>query len=169
MDLRDEAIHEATSPADVAIARELFVEYATWLNVDLCFQGFERELATLPGDYAPPDGRLLIAWHHERPVGCAALRRFDATTGEVKRLYVRPEARGRRTGYRLVEQIIAAARVAGYRRLVLDTLPQMASALSLYRSFGFREIPAYYHNPLPGAIYLALDLVSAEADRAAAH
>ena len=157
--MRDEAIHQASTPADVALARELFREYADWLKVDLCFQDFERELAELPGDYAPPDGRLLLAWHHERPVGCIALRRIDATTGEVKRLYVRPEARGRRTGRQLVEQVIAAARAIGYRRLVLDTLPQMVEAQSLYRSFGFSEIPAYYANPLPAVLYLALDLV----------
>ena len=158
MDLRDEAIHQASSPEDIALARELFREYADWLKVDLCFQGFERELATLPGDYAPPDGRLLIAWHQEKPVGCIALRRVDASMGEVKRLYVRPQARSRHTGRRLVEQVVAAAREIGYRRLVLDTLPQMAEAQVLYRSFGFREIPAYYTNPLPGVIYLALDL-----------
>lgn len=161
MDLRDEAIHRAVSPREIERVRELFREYADWLKVDLCFQGFERELATLPGDYAPPDGRLLIAWHHEKPVGCIALRRVDATTGEVKRLYVRPEARGRRTGRRLVEQVVAVSREIGYRRLVLDTIPQMPEAQSLYRSFGFREIPAYYANPLPGVIYLALDLASA--------
>jgi putative acetyltransferase len=161
MDLRDEAIHQAAAPADVALARELLREYADGLKVDLCFQGFERELAELPGDYAPPDGRLLLAWHHEKPVGCIGLRRFDATTGEVKRLYVRPEARGRRTGRQLVEQVMAAARAIGYRRLVLDTLPQMVEARSLYRSFGFSEIPAYYANPLPGVVYLALDLAPA--------
>jgi putative acetyltransferase len=158
VDLRDEAIHPARSADEVAIARQLFVEYARWLEVDLCFQGFEEELAALPGDYAPPDGRLLIAWHHEQPVGCIALRRAGASTGEVKRLYVRPEARGRRTGRRLVEQLVAAAKAIGYRRLVLDTLPQMTGAQALYRSFGFREIPAYYANPLPGVIYLGLEL-----------
>ena len=158
MDLRDEAIHQAVSPQDTERVRELFREYADWLKVDLCFQGFERELATLPGDYAPPHGRLLLAYHHEKPVGCVALRRIDATTGEIKRLYVRPEARGRHTGRRLVEQMIAAAREIGYRRLVLDTLPQMAEAGELYRSFGFREIPGYYANPLPGVVYFALDL-----------
>ena len=158
MDLRDEAIHQAVWPQDMERVRELFREYADWLKVDLCFQGFERELATLPGDYAPPDGRLLLAYHHEKPVGCVALRRIDATTGEIERLYVRPERRGRRTGRRLVEQVIAAAREIGYRRLVLDTLPRMAEAGELYRSFGFREIPAYCANPLPGVIYLALDL-----------
>lgn len=158
MDLRDEAIHQAISRQDVERARELFREYADWLEVDPCFQGFEGELATLPGDYAPPDGRLLLAWHHEKPVGCVALRRIDATTGEIKRLYIRPEARGRHTGRRLVEQLVAAAKEIGYRRLVLDTLPQMMQAQALYRWFGFREIPAYYANPLPGVVHLALDL-----------
>ncbi|OFZ91385.1 MAG: hypothetical protein A2V78_10565 [Betaproteobacteria bacterium RBG_16_64_18] len=158
MDLRDEAIHQAVSRQDIERAGELFREYADRLKVDLCFQGFERELATLPGDYAPPDGLLLLAWHHEQPVGCVALRRVDATTGEIKRLYLRPEARGRRTGRRLVEQVIAAAGEIGYRRLVLDTLPQMAEAQALYRSFGFREIPGYTANPSPRVVYLALDL-----------
>ena len=158
MDLRDEAIHPAVSPQDIERARELFREYAEWLKVDLCFQGFEGELATLPGDYAPPDGRLLIAHHHEKPVACVALRRLDASTGEIKRLYVRAEMRGRRTGRRLVEQVIAAAREIGYRRLVLDTLPQMTEAQALYRSFGFRDIPGYYANPVPGVVYLELDL-----------
>ena len=97
MDLRDEAIHQARSADEVSVARELFREYADWLKVDLCFQGFERELATLPGDYVPPGGRRLIAWHHEKPVGCIALRRADASAGEVKRLYVRAEARGKMT------------------------------------------------------------------------
>ena len=158
MDLRDEAIHQAISAQDVATARELFREYADWLKVDLCFQGFEQELAALPGDYAPPHGRLLLAFHHEKAVGCVALRRLDAATGELKRLYVRPEARGKRTGRRLVEQSIAAAREIGYRRLVLDTLPQMPEAQALYRSFGFVEIPGYYENRLPGVVFMELKL-----------
>jgi GNAT superfamily N-acetyltransferase len=165
MDLRDAAIHQAISPQDLALARELFLEYADWLKVDLCFQGFERELAALPGDYAPPQGRLLLAFHHERAVGCAALRRIDATTAEVKRLYVRPEARGKRVGRQLVGQLIAAARECGYRRLVLDTLPQMPEAQTLYRSFGFVEIPGYYHNPLPGVIFMELPLGESAKDR----
>ncbi len=158
MDLRDEAIHQAASPRDIAAARELFREYADWLRVDLCFQDFERELANLPGDYAPPRGRLLLAFHHERAVGCVALRPIDPATGELKRLYVRPEVRGKRVGRRLVEQAIAAAKEIGYRRLVLDTLPQMSEAQVLYRSFGFVEVPAYYENPLPGVVYMALTL-----------
>jgi GNAT superfamily N-acetyltransferase len=158
MDLRDAAIHQASSPQDLALARELFLEYADWIKVDLCFQGFERELATLPGDYTPPQGRLLLAFHHEQAVGCVALRRIDATTAEVKRMYVRPEARGKRVGRQLLEQLITAARESGYRRLVLDTLPQMPEAQALYRSFGFVEIPGYYHNPLPGVIFMELQL-----------
>ena len=158
MDLRDEAIHQAGTPQDIEVARELFREYADWLRVDLCFQDFERELARLPGDYAPPRGRLLLAFHHESAVGCVALRPIDPATGELKRLYVRPEARGKRVGWRLVEQAIAAAKEIGYRRLVLDTLPQMSEAQVLYRSFGFVEVPAYYENPLPGVVYMALTL-----------
>ena len=158
MDLRDEAVHPAISPEDIAIVRDLLREYAEEIKVDLCFQGFERELAALPGDYAPPRGRLLIAWHHERPVGCVALRELDARMGEVKRLYVRPEARGRRVARRLVEQVMAAAAQIGYHRLRLDTLPQMEAARALYRSFGFREIPSYLANPQPGVIYLEVDL-----------
>jgi len=158
MDLRDEAIHQAATPQDIAVARELFREYADWLRVDLCFQDFERELATLPGAYAPPQGRLLLAFHHEKAVGCVALRPVDAATGELKRLYVRPEARGKRVGRRLVEQAIAAAKEIGYKRLVLDTLPQMAEAQALYRAFGFVEIPAYCEHPLPGVVYMGLEL-----------
>jgi GNAT superfamily N-acetyltransferase len=158
VDLRGAAIRQATSPGELAQVRVLFLDYADWLRVDLCFQGFTRELATFPGDYAPQDGRLLLARHHGQPAGCVALRRVDATTGEIKRLYVRPAERGRETGYGLVEQVIEAARQIGYRRLVLDTLPQMPEARALYRAFGFREIPGYYANPRPGVIYLALDL-----------
>ncbi len=158
MDLRDEAIHQAGTAEDVAVARELFREYADWLRVDLCFQDFGRELANLPGDYAPPRGRLLLAFRHERAVGCVALRPIASATGELKRLYVRPEARGKRVGRRLVEQAIAAAQEIGFKRLVLDTLPQMSEAQVLYRSFGFVEIPAYYENPLPGVVYMALTL-----------
>lgn len=148
----------AATPGELDAARALFREYADWLGVDLCFQGFDEELATLPGKYAPPDGRLLIARDGADAAGCIALRRFDATSGEVKRLYVRPAARGQGLGGALALQVIEAAREIGYRRLVLDTLEPMTAARSLYRSRGFREIPAYYANPLPGAIYMELRL-----------
>ena len=155
-------IREARTPADIASARSLFEEYAGWLGVDLCFQGFAAELATLPGAYAPPGGRLLLAGAPSADTGCIALRPLagaaDAAIGEVKRLYVRPAARGAGTGFALVDTLLTHARAIGYRELKLDTLPQMATALALYRAHGFRECPRYYDNPLPGAIYLALTL-----------
>jgi putative acetyltransferase len=151
-------IADAVRPGELDAARELFREYADWLGVDLCFQGFDEELATLPGRYAPPDGRLLLARDGAAAVGCMGLRRVDAATGEVKRLYIRPEARGRGLGGELARRVIVAARGIGYLRLVLDTLEPMAEARRLYASLGFREIPAYYVNPLPGAIYMELRL-----------
>ena len=152
------AIGGAATPGELEAVRVLFREYADWLGVDLCFQGFDEELATLPGKYAPPDGRLLLASDGVAVVGCIGLRRIDATTGEVKRLYVRPGVRGHGLGGELARRVIEAAREIGYRRLVLDTLEPMTEARSLYGSRGFREIPAYYANPLPGAIYMELQL-----------
>ena len=156
------AIRIAACPADIAAVRNLFQEYARWLGEDLCFQGFEQELASLPGNYAAPHGRLFLASvaaaRRGEPAGCIALRRFDARSGEVKRLYVRPGQRGCGLGARLARLAIEAAREAGYERLVLDTLYRMDDAVSLYRSLGFREIAAYYDNPIQGALYFGLDL-----------
>jgi len=152
------AIREAAGAADMEAARALFREYADWLQVDLCFQGFDEELATLPGRYARPDGRLFLARRDGTPVGCAALRRFDADAGEVKRLYVQPAHRGRGLARALTAAVIDAARTIGYRRLLLDTLDRMAEARSLYVETGFREIPAYYANPLCGTVYMELEL-----------
>lgn len=153
-------LRAADGAADVAEARALFEEYAAWLAIDLCFQNFEEELATLPGAYAPPAGRLLLAGEPGHAVGCIALRPLalaDAppgTAGEVKRLYVRPAARSEGLGARLVERVIAEARVAGYRALLLDTLSSMHAAQALYRRFGFVECSPYYHNPMPDTVYL---------------
>jgi GNAT superfamily N-acetyltransferase len=147
-----------SGPADCEAARALFLEYATWLAEDLCFQGFEEELATLPGKYAPPDGRLFLACHGDTPIGCIALRRFDADSGEVKRLYVRPAHRGRGVAHALGQAVIAAARAIGYRRLVLDTLERMTEARRLYAGAGFREIPPYYETPLCGTRFMELPL-----------
>ena len=162
------ALRQATVAADIALARELFVEYAQWLNVDLCFQGFDRELATLPGAYAPPAGRLLLAGLPGAAFGCVALRPLatgaglppDAmpTTGEVKRLYVRPEQRGGGWGHRLAAAINDEARAIGYRELKLDTLEWMTAARKLYAKLGFRECAPYYANPLPGVVYMACAL-----------
>lgn len=166
-------LRDAETPADVAVARELFVEYAKWLAVDLCFQGFDRELATLPGSYAPPRGRLLLAGVSPAAFGCVALRPIaahdaccgsgatsndDAVIGEIKRLYVQPAHRGEGWGRRLAQAVIAEARAIGYRELKLDTLAWMRDARKLYTKLGFRECPAYYDNPLPGVVYMALSL-----------
>lgn len=153
-------IRPARAADDLARVRELFLEYQSALEVDLCFQGFERELAGLPGSYAPPDGRLLLAWAGPEPAGCVALRRQGADAAEIKRLYVRPAFRGRGLGAALARAAMAAASEAGYAKLVLDTLPQMAEAQALYRSLGFRDIAPYYANPVPGARYLGLYLDS---------
>jgi GNAT superfamily N-acetyltransferase len=163
----------AETPADIALARGLFVEYARWLAVDLCFQGFDSELATLPGSYAPPRGRLLLAGVRPAAFGCIALRPLEAqgaccagaasptdedAIGEVKRLYVQPAHRGEGWGRRLAEALIAEARAIGYRELKLDTLEWMGEARKLYAKLGFRVCPAYYDNPLPGVVYMALAL-----------
>jgi GNAT superfamily N-acetyltransferase len=160
-------LRPAEGPGDIALARALFEEYAAWLAVDLCFQSFAEELATLPGHYAPPLGRLYLAGAPGDALGCAALRplptpgRADRPVpeaGEVKRLYVQPRGRGSGTGRRLAIAIVDAARTIGYRRLCLDTLERMAEARSLYESLGFRQRDAYYDNPLADAVYYELEL-----------
>jgi putative acetyltransferase len=143
----------------VGTVRELFLEYAAWLTVDLCFQDFEAELATLPGKYAPPTGAILLAQVHGAVAGCVAMRRLAASVGEMKRLWVRQSFRNCGIGKLLIDAIIERARAAGYARLRLDTLPQMKTALVLYRALGFYEVPAYYNNPVPGAIFLEKVLV----------
>jgi ribosomal protein S18 acetylase RimI-like enzyme len=136
----------------------LFQEYAASLDFALCFQGFTAELAGLPGSYAPPRGRLLLAWLDEQPAGCVALRPLGEETCEMKRLYVRPAARRSGLGRTLVERLIAEARDAGYRRLRLDTVPSMAAAQRLYTALGFVEIAPYVQNPVSGARFLELRL-----------
>lgn len=159
-------IDVVTAPAEMAPVRELFVEYAEWLGQEHCFQGFQQELDHLPGDYAPPSGRLLLARDRLLPVGCAALRSLgDGAAGEMKRLYVRPSHRNQGLGHRLVAEIIALATQIGYSRLVLDTLPVMVRARALYHVFGFREIAPHHRNPLPGAVYMALELAGGAGPR----
>jgi GNAT superfamily N-acetyltransferase len=151
-------IRQAESAADIAHARCLFEEYAAWLAVDLCFQGFAEELATLPGAYAPPRGRLLLAEARDAPVGCIALRPLHDDVGEVKRLYVKPAARGSGLGQALVQAILRDARAIGYHELKLDTIEWMSDARRLYQRLGFVECSPYYHNPLPGVVYMSLAL-----------
>ncbi len=144
----------ADLPEDLPVVRELFAEYAQSLGVDLSFQGFDEELAALPGKYAPPQGAVIVARSDGTPCGCVALRRIDERTCEMKRLYVRPGCRGLGMGAELVMRIIEAATARGYEAMRLDTLPTMARAVSLYRSLGFRDIPPYIYNPLPGALFM---------------
>ena len=154
-------IVRAHSLDDIKGARSLFREYAAWLEIDLCFQNFEKELSELPGDYAPPDGLLLLAFVNKALAGCVALRKIDEGVCEMKRLFVRPEFRGKRLGRGLVEAIIRNAKQIGYERMRLDTLPpKMNDAIALYQSLGFKEIEPYYENPVSGAIFMELDLVS---------
>jgi putative acetyltransferase len=149
---------DAATDEDLTIIRYLFREYAATLGFDLCFQDFNAELAGLPGDYAPPRGRLILARCSAEPAGCIALRPLADDICEMKRLYVRPHYRAHHLGRLLSESIIVTAREAGYRAMRLDTVPGMLKAITLYRSLGFREIPPYRHNPIEGALFFELDL-----------
>jgi putative acetyltransferase len=160
-------VRVATSAADLVLARAIFREYAASLPFSLCFQGFEEELATLPGKYAAPTGEILIAYDDLRPLGCAAVRPIDAMPDdpadarpvcEMKRLYVKPAARGLGVGRALCERLIADARAMGYRMMKLDSEPDFDAAVGLYRSLGFVTIPRYNDDPHPQTIYLGLRL-----------
>jgi ribosomal protein S18 acetylase RimI-like enzyme len=151
-------IESAETPEFVGTIRKLFVEYSESLEVDLCFQGFAEELAKLPGDYASPAGRLALAFQGNEVVGCGALRPLSSDVCEMKRLYVRPAFRGKGVGGAMINALISAAREIGYQRMRLDTLASMATAIAIYRSLGFREIAPYRANPVPGALFLELDL-----------
>jgi putative acetyltransferase len=149
-------IHAVTSGPDYAIARELVLEYARALGVELCFQNFSQELEALPTVYGPPRGFMLLARQLGASVGCVGVREFSVATCEMKRLYVRDRARGTGIGRALVVDAISRARAAGYRRMVLDTLIDMVAARQLYQALGFRECAPYYRSPLPGTIYMDL-------------
>jgi putative acetyltransferase len=148
----------ASTPADIGEVRALFEEYGASLGFSLCFQGFDAELAELPGAYAPPRGRLLLARVDGALAGCVALRPLDEGTCEMKRLFVRPTFVSRGLGRRLASAIVVEGRAAGYDAMRLDTVPAMGAALALYASLGFADIPAYRENPIEGARYLELRL-----------
>jgi ribosomal protein S18 acetylase RimI-like enzyme len=150
---------EALKPEHITIARSLFQEYADSIGVDLCFQGFDKELDELPGKYSPPGGGLFLAFTDGSPMGCVAVRPLGTDgAAELKRLYVRPAARGKNLGYELTKTAIQRAREAGYSVIRLDTLLSMGDAKRLYRKLGFKEIPRYTYNPIPGAVYMELPL-----------
>ncbi|PYS89570.1 MAG: GNAT family N-acetyltransferase [Acidobacteria bacterium] len=152
-------IKQITYAEDVEAAKALFREYETWFGMSLCFQGFEDELANLPGKYAPPEGRLFLAYIDEELAGCIALRKVENDICEMKRLFLRENARGHRLGNQLIEKLIDQARAIGYKKMRLDTYPpKMGKAVSLYESHGFRPIEKYYDNPHEGVLFMELDL-----------
>jgi putative acetyltransferase len=151
--------YQAESPSQIAQARELFLEYAQSLGFSLCFQNFDKELAGLPGDYAPPRGRLLLVEYESQLAGCVALHPWETGICEMKRLYLRPDFRGKGIGRILAQRIMEEARLIGYRRMRLDTVePVMKDAVAMYRRLGFKEIEPYCVNPMAGAMYMELEL-----------
>jgi len=146
---------QPTTDDEIDEARSIFREYEQWLGMSLCFQSFEEELADLPGKYAPPEGRLYLARVGDQTVGCIGLRKIEHGICEMKRLYLRESARGKGVGVALIEKIIADAREIGYAKMRLDTYPpKMGKAVGLYESHGFYAIPAYYHNPHDGVLFM---------------
>ena len=151
-------IIRAETDEQFTTAGSLFEEYAASLGVSLCFQNFDEELKTLAQQYGAPDGCLLLAYEAAQAIGCVALRKLDTATGEMKRLYVKPQFRHLKIGKLLVASIIEEARQRSYRAMRLDTLPSMTTAQRLYAAFGFREIPSYTHNPIAGTVFMELQL-----------
>jgi putative acetyltransferase len=146
-------ILQAQTADDIETVRALFREYERFLEVDLCFQGFAEELATLPGRYAPPQGRLLLAWAGEQAAGCVALRPLDDGACEMKRLFIRSAYRGQGLGLMLAQRIIHEAIAVGYTVMRLDTLDTLERAMRIYENLGFQRCAPYYANPLPGVVY----------------
>ena len=157
--VQETIILPAVTPKHIKVIRELFTEYQQWLNFSLCFQGFDQELAALPGKYSPPKGRLYIAHYAGKIAGCIALRPMEEKgVCEMKRLFVREEFRGKGIGRILTERILLDAKEIGYHSMRLDTLQRMESARSLYKKLGFMVIPAYYNNPMDEVVYMELQL-----------
>jgi ribosomal protein S18 acetylase RimI-like enzyme len=154
-------LKQVESVEEIEQTRQLFHEYVTWLGVNLCFQNYDKEVAELPGEYVPPTGRLYLAIENDQTAGCIALRKLDDGICEMKRLYVRPQFRGRRLGQTLIDRIIEDARQIGYRRMRLDTLPgKMDTAIAMYRALGFKDIERYYDNPYETAAFMELGLAA---------
>jgi ribosomal protein S18 acetylase RimI-like enzyme len=152
-------ITQAETPEQIEQTRTLFREYEAWFGLNLCFQNFDEEVASLPGKYAKPEGRLLLALVDVDLAGCIALRKLEQGICEMKRLYVRDEFQGRGIGNALIEKLIAEAGFTGYKKMRLDTYPpKMAKAVNLYGSHGFRQIEPYYHNPYGEALFMELEL-----------
>ena len=147
-----------TTPDEIEILRTLFLEYEASLGIDLSFQQFDEEVSSLPGDYAPPDGFLFLAFSDDEPAGCSAVRKISDGICELKRMYVRPAFRRLGIGKVLASEAIKTARHSGYRLMRLDTLPGMTQAITLYRSLGFISIPPYRFNPIPGTLFMELKL-----------
>ena len=151
-------IIRAESHADYQAAKQLFIAYQKFLDVDLCFQSFDAELQQLPLMYGPPQGALLLAMNGSRYIGCVAFRKKDEGICEMKRLFVEDDYKHQGIGRSLVENVIATAKKAGYQKMILDTLERLAPAINLYHSFGFTETSAYYSNPLQRVVYMQLEL-----------
>jgi len=149
----------AQTTDEIKLIKELFLEYAAWLDFPLCFQGFDEELATLPGKYTLPSGRLYLAYWNGKLAGCIGLRKIEGDTCEMKRLYIKPDFRGFGIGKMLVKKIIEEAKQEKYARMRLDTIREkMEKAVKIYEDHGFIEIEAYYNNPDPNTLYMELDL-----------
>lgn len=154
-------IIQAESDKQIEMARKLFREYEAWFGMNLCFQNFDEEVASLPGKYALPKGRLFLAFSDEKLAGCVALRKLEDGICEMKRLFVRENARGQKIGIALIEKLFEEARKIGYEKMRLDTFPaKMGKAVSLYESYGFYEIPPYYYNPYGETLFMEKDLKS---------
>lgn len=143
---------------EILEAKRMFIHYAEWLAEDICFQGFQEEIESLPGKYAPPEGCLILAMHEDKAIGSCALRPLEAGDSELKRLWVEPEFQGQGAGRILTQMCIDHAQSQGYQTIKLDTLDRLLPAIKLYESFGFRKVDPYYENPLSGVVYMQLDL-----------
>lgn len=152
------AFRIARTTKDFDLTKKLLTQYSDSLYIDLCFQDFDHELETLSIQYRKPDGALFIAYLKRQAIGCVGLRKYDDQNAEIKRMYVKPQYRGRYIGQKLLELILAAAQKLGYKKILLDTLPEMITAQALYRKFGFHETSEYRFNPVAGSVFMAKEI-----------